>query len=114
MKVKNFQQKDNLETPKQKNPFTCDLCDNHFSSKQMMNLHVKTLHEGKRQLVRCDLCDKYFSTKQVLQRHKQSFHEGRKDHKCSTCGREFSQSGTLNTHIKLVSITFLFSNYNSL
>ena len=67
MKVKIFQQKDKLETHKQKTPFMCDLCDNHFSSKQMMNLHAKTIHEGKRKLVRCDVCDKYFTTKQVLQ-----------------------------------------------
>ena len=47
-----------------KKPFKCSLCDSSFSSKQHMNRHITSVHEGKKQLTfKCSECDSSFSKK---------------------------------------------------
>ena len=64
----------------------CKICEKSFSSKQYLNRHIKSVHEGIKDH-KCDLCEKSFSTKQYLNTHMKSVHEGIKDHKCELCER---------------------------
>ena len=45
---------------------------------------------------------KVISWSKLLEKHINSVHNGQKDHKCVTCGKQFSQAGTLKKHINSV------------
>ena len=53
----------------------------------------------KHRNVKCTQCDKIFSQKQVLRIHVSTVHEGRKPHKCLQCDKQFTQSGHLKEHV---------------
>ena len=65
-----------------------------------MLVHVKHVHEGIR--IPCDQCDKKYSTNQSLKLHIRTVHEGRRDWKCVSCEKEFAHSKDLKSHIKKV------------
>ena len=51
--------------------------------------------------VDCNICEK--SVKNCyLNTHIKTVHEGRKEHKCNFCGKYFSQSSSLNLHVKTI------------
>ena len=52
------------------------------------------------QSVRCDLCCMIFSSKGVLQTHVKTVHEKLKPFKCDKCPRVFAQNINLSTHVK--------------
>ena len=47
----------------------------------------------------CEVCDFYTSSKNYLQTHIESVHEGKKPHKCSICKACFLQNSNLQSHI---------------
>ena len=55
---------------------TCDLCDKKFSSKECLNLHIKTKSCSNKVKVKkefkCEYCEKIISTKQMLKYHMES------------------------------------------
>ena len=42
------------------------------------------------------------SSAQYLKIHINSIHNGKKDHKCDSCGKSFSEAGSMRRHINLV------------
>ena len=58
-------------------PFICNICDASFSEKGNINLHVESVHEGKK-LFKCNDCDEVFSPKGNLKKHIDLAHEGKK------------------------------------
>jgi hypothetical protein len=61
----------------EKNHLMCDLCNKNFSSKECLNLHIKTkscsnkLKNNKKEF-KCQYCEKILSTKQMLTYHIES------------------------------------------
>ena len=51
---------------------------------------------------KCDSCGKSFSQGGYLKIHINSVHDGKKDHKCDSCGKTFYYSGHLKTHFSSV------------
>ena len=51
-----------------KSSLVCDRCGKGFSSKQAMELHIRTVHLGQR-AYKCDLCDKRFTQRTSLRHH---------------------------------------------
>ena len=61
-----------------KNPFTCEICEKTFSSKDYVTKHKMFVHENIRNF-ECEHCQKKFSHKPNLDRHINSIQEGIKD-----------------------------------
>ena len=63
-----------------KEKFACEKCGSNFSSKKNLEVHVETIHEGKKPFA-CSLCEKQFATKsnlkQHLLKHSSNFDEGK-------------------------------------
>ena len=53
---------------------------------------------------KCDSCGKTYSQASILKKHINAVHYGIKDHKCDTCGMKFSQAGHLKRHINSIHI----------
>lgn len=55
---------------------TCKLCDKNFSSKECLNLHIKTKSCSNKVKIKkefkCEYCEKILSTKQMLKYHTES------------------------------------------
>ena len=60
------------------NSWKCNSCDREFSSSLTMKAHVKSAHEGNKDL-NCDVCGKNFASIQGLVSHIRCLHEGQKD-----------------------------------
>ena len=69
--------------------FFCETCGNSYKSKTNLRLHIKSIHEGKKDH-KCDACNKSYIDISSLKKHVRIFHEGRKDYICSECGKAFS------------------------
>ena len=64
------------------------------------NLKLHTeTHEGVKKFG-CKICGKIFSFSQYLKTHVQTVHEGIKKHKCKKCDKSFTQTSSLNLHIR--------------
>jgi hypothetical protein len=53
-----------------KKPFNCMICDANFASRQNLNKHVASVHEG-------NICDASFTQNGDLNKHKAAVHEGK-------------------------------------
>ena len=51
---------------------------------------------------KCDTCGKVFSEAWILMKHINTVHNGQKDHKCDSCRKSFSEADNLKTHINSV------------
>jgi uncharacterized Zn-finger protein len=49
----------------------------------------------------CDICGHVSKYAKDLKKHKKSVHEKILDHKCTECGKRFSNRGNLNQHLVL-------------
>ena len=63
-----------------------------------MKRHIHSVHEDRKDH-KCESCNKSFSQAGDLKRHYHIVHEGHKDHKCEYCVKSFSCSSNLNKHI---------------
>ena len=59
----------------------------HFSGTGNLQKHIDAVHNSKKDH-KCESCTKAFSEPE--------------DHKCDLCGKAFSQSGQLKKHIKAI------------
>ena len=57
------------------------------------------LHERQRNY-KCNSCGKSFTTSGYLKTHVKTIHDGKKDHECEFCDRSFAMAGDLKRHIK--------------
>jgi len=104
---------------------TCEVCDKGFSSRQAKQVHVKTIHEGKKfpcticgaqlssvgakttherghkdkRKLKCDKCSKSFHGRQALLDHVKTHKKKKNTFVCEKCGRSFTRSNDLQRHI---------------
>lgn len=92
--------------------YICENCDDGFSSKKEMMVHMKLahipknvkvdkaakVHKPKKLLLTCSLCPKKFSKMSSYKRHL-LIHSGTK-FKCSLCSKSLSTKDNLNRHMK--------------
>ena len=78
--------------------FKCPQCHYKASRKNIIQEHIKSVHEGMEILI-CHDCDKFFTSKRSLMGHKKEKHSGPvKSFKCVDCGKEFSRKSNLKYH----------------
>ena len=76
---------------------TCNFCGKTFLSMELLSDHLVThLSENLGQF-KCDLCEKVFKYSTNRNRHRKS-HAGKK-HGCKFCGKQFSRTDILKTHM---------------
>ena len=80
--------------------YKCGECGNKFTSKWILDTHIKTVHENLCDFV-CGQCNKDFSTQGSLKNHIEHIHNGKKI-KCDQCNAEYSSNGALQKHIKTI------------
>ena len=59
-----------------KKSFICEICNDHFTRKSNLNIHISSAHEEKK-LFRCEICEKNFAKKNNLTQHLATVHEGK-------------------------------------
>ncbi|CAG4962194.1 unnamed protein product [Colias eurytheme] len=84
-------------------PFQCDKCDKAYVNQWSLTEHKRYTHEGvtRPRVFPCSMCDKVFMRNCTRKAHMRT-HTGERPFKCTKCLAQFSQSGVLNTHMKLV------------
>ena len=62
---------------------------------------TKSTIVGETKTHECTKCGQICISKSALEIHIQTVHEGRKDHKCPKCGKKYGTKSNLNAHIKV-------------
>uniref|UniRef100_A0A0N4UVB4 Protein krueppel n=1 Tax=Enterobius vermicularis TaxID=51028 RepID=A0A0N4UVB4_ENTVE len=78
--------------------FRCLLCPRSFEKRDRLRIHVLHVHENHRPHV-CSACGKSFSQSSSLNKHLR-VHSGERPYKCEHCGKRFTASSILRTHIR--------------
>ncbi|XP_056227501.1 zinc finger protein 665-like [Seriola aureovittata] len=76
----------------------CNFCWTQFSDKQLLEEHVRHVHESKKPFC-CTQCGKRFTHLQKLKEH-EAGHEGLKTYQCSRCDKGFQTSKGLENHMR--------------
>ncbi|XP_047427076.1 zinc finger and BTB domain-containing protein 49 [Mugil cephalus] len=116
----------NVETNRNKDKFTCQICSRSFFHKGTLTHHMKSHksnfcnickqhfpHRNKLNSHRCmppvpshrvskscELCGKMFANPSALRIH-YVVHTGEKPYTCSLCGKGFTQKGNLKCHLRI-------------
>ena len=70
----------------------CNVCGQHFGTKQARDQHRKAKHT---QITTCERCDKEFKTEEGRDRHYQDVHV---DRECGICGKRFQTKAARDQH----------------
>ncbi|MCG3223038.1 MAG: C2H2-type zinc finger protein [Candidatus Heimdallarchaeota archaeon] len=79
--------------------FKCDSCGKHFTRKDGLTRHIKTVH-NKEKMHKCPKCGLAFSRKDMVNRHVRDVHLKIKNHVCKECGMKFAHKAHLERHFK--------------
>ena len=88
----------NVEPSNASNSFTCPTCEKIFKHKQLLKVHIQTVHLRIKPY-KCNQCDFTSARKSHLTTHKFN-HTGEKPFKCSQCDFASAYKNRLNTHMK--------------
>merc|ERR1712126_487683 len=77
--------------------FLCDECEKHYCSKQMLERHFQSSHEGVK--YSCNQCNNRFTLQSNLTAHIKSRHEGVK-YPCNQCNFQATLQSSLIHHCK--------------
>ena len=72
-----------------------------FSQKSNLNVHITTVHKGKKPL-NCDISGLTVTSKSEWNKHITAVHEGKKPFKCESCDYICAQNGTMKRHVASV------------
>ncbi|CAJ0955201.1 unnamed protein product, partial [Mesorhabditis belari] len=78
--------------------FPCTSCSRSFEKRDRLRIHVLHVHENHRPHV-CFVCGKAFSQSSSLNKHLR-VHSGERPYKCQFCPKAFTASSILRTHIR--------------
>lgn len=82
---------------KPKPKFQCNICKKRFSTKALVNKHVKEVHLDKKYVCDVESCGKTFKSKRGKQGHME-LHVTNGKYKCEICGKTFGTMQTLTNH----------------
>ncbi|XP_030374666.1 zinc finger protein 493-like [Scaptodrosophila lebanonensis] len=78
--------------------FPCNLCERRFYKNHMLQLHIRTAHEGERPFVcRIENCNRQFTSYTTRSNHEKT-HIQRPSYKCLLCDKTFIKKSSLNDH----------------
>ncbi|CAH8569334.1 unnamed protein product [Schistosoma rodhaini] len=92
-----------IETSPAHEGYTCDRCGKMFAYQYYRDKHLKytrCMDQGDRKYP-CKLCSRSFEKRDRLRIHVLHVHEKHRPHKCHLCGKNFSQSSSLNKHLRV-------------
>ncbi|XP_052264537.1 PR domain zinc finger protein 14-like [Dreissena polymorpha] len=78
--------------------FPCHLCSRSFEKRDRLRIHILHVHEKHRPHT-CGVCAKSFSQSSSLNKHMR-VHSGERPYKCVYCNKAFTASSILRTHIR--------------
>ncbi|VDI65132.1 Hypothetical predicted protein [Mytilus galloprovincialis] len=77
--------------------YECKVCKKSFSTKYVLNYHVKSEHLGMKKQFLCPTCGKSFTQKNSYVQHA-NVHMGLKPYQCEHCGKSFAYEKSLKEH----------------
>ena len=108
--------------------YSCNQCRHSFACKEVLNTHIKSVHQKRVRPFKCTSCDEAFTTKSLLSRHSKQCLSTLKQREslsttarrvfnlrgqtkeaqtmpklllmCEACGQKFPTSSSLTSHIK--------------
>jgi len=92
--------KKHLTTHSSERPYTCSLCNKHFSRSESLTRHLKTVHSEIAPHF-CSTCRKCFKQRQDLRKHSRT-HTGERPYACSHCDKTFTTSSNRSLHTRTV------------